>query len=107
MSRLDDDARRLVELVSVVPNRVGTSVLSAVMPGWPAVAEEPERRQLLEMDGEHVRFRHELARHAVLSSIPVVAQRGLHAEVLDALLAEEPIRQRSCITLTPPELRMW
>lgn len=87
VSRLDDDARRLVELVSVVPNRVGTSVLSAVMPGWAAVAEEPERRQLLEMDGEHVRFRHELARHAVLSSIPVVAQRGLHAEVLDALLA--------------------
>ena len=32
-SRLDDDARRLVELVSVVPNRVRTSVLDAVMPG--------------------------------------------------------------------------
>ena len=35
-SRLDDDARRLVELVSVVPNRVDTSVLDAVMPDWPA-----------------------------------------------------------------------
>jgi DNA-binding CsgD family transcriptional regulator/tetratricopeptide (TPR) repeat protein len=86
VSRLDDDARRLVELVSVVPNRVGTAVLDAVMPGWTAAAEEPERRQLLEMDGAQVRFRHELARNAVLSSIPAVSRRRLHAEVLDALL---------------------
>ena len=44
LSRLSDDERRLVELVSVVPNRVTTSVLDAVMPDWPAAAEEPERR---------------------------------------------------------------
>jgi len=86
VSRLDDAARRLVELVSVVPNRVSTFVLKAAMPGWAAAAEEPERRQLLEMDGEHVRFRHELARNAVLSNIPVVSRRRLHAQVLDALL---------------------
>ena len=34
-SRLDDDSWRLVQLVSVVPNRVATSLLDAVMPsGW-------------------------------------------------------------------------
>ena len=42
------------------------------MPGWPVAAEEPERRQLLELDGGHVRFRHELARNAVLSGLPAV-----------------------------------
>ena len=87
-SRLDDAARRLVELVSVVPNRVRTSVLDAVMPGWPAAAEEPERRQLLEVDAAHVRFRHELARHAIVARVPVVTRRGLHAEILAALLAQ-------------------
>ncbi len=86
VSRLDVASRRLVELVSVVPNRVRTAVLDVAMPGWAAAAEEPERRQLLEMDGEHVRFRHELARNAVLSSIPVVARRRLHSDVLAALL---------------------
>ncbi len=86
VSRLDDDARRLLELVSVVPNRVGAGTLGKVLPGWAASAEEPERRQLLDVDGGHVRFRHELARNAVLSSIPAVRRRGLHAEVLDALL---------------------
>jgi DNA-binding CsgD family transcriptional regulator/tetratricopeptide (TPR) repeat protein len=76
-----------VELVSAVPNRVSASVLDEVMPAWAAAAEEPERRQLLEIDGAHVRFRHELARHAVLSSLPTLTRRGLHGEVLKALLA--------------------
>jgi predicted ATPase/DNA-binding CsgD family transcriptional regulator len=86
-SRLDVDARRLVELVSVVPNRVATSLLDVVMPGWPEAAEEPERRMLLEVDPRYVRFRHELARNALRSSLPIAARRGLHAGILEALLA--------------------
>ena len=83
------DERRLVELVSVVPNRVATSVLDAVLPGWPGSAEEPERRRLLEVDPRFVRFRHELARNAVRSSLPIAARRRLHAEILSALLAAD------------------
>ena len=86
-SRLADPARRLVELVSVVPNRVKTSLLDTVMPDWAAAAEEPERRQLLEVDRSYVHFRHELARNAIRSSIPIAARRRLHAEFLAALLA--------------------
>ena len=85
-SRLDEAARRLVELVSVVPNRVSTSLLDSVMPGWAGAADEPERRRLLEVDSAYVRFRHELARHAIRSSLPVAARRRLHAEILEALL---------------------
>ena len=88
-SRLEDDAWRLVQLVSVVPNRAHTSLLDAVMPGWLAAAEEPERRQLLEVDGKYVRFRHELARNAIRSSLPLAARRRLHAEILAALLAAD------------------
>ncbi len=88
-SRLDDDARRLVELVSVVPNRVNTTVLDAVMPDWPDAAAEPERRQLLEVEPSHVRFRHELARNAIRSSVPIAGRRRLHAEILTALLAAD------------------
>jgi predicted ATPase/DNA-binding CsgD family transcriptional regulator len=87
MSRLDEDARRLVELVSVVPNRVSSSILDSVSPGWAASAEEPERRQLLEMEDGHVRFRHELARNAVRSAIPAATRRRLHSDVLGALVA--------------------
>ena len=66
-----------------------TSLLDAVMPGWPAAAEEPERRQLLEVDPRYVRFRHELARNAIRSSVPIAARRRLHAEILEALLAAD------------------
>ena len=88
-ARLDADARRLVELVSVVPNRVATSVLDAVMPDWGVAAEEPERRQLLEVDPLYVRFRHELARNAIRSSVPIATRRRLHDEILKALLAAD------------------
>ncbi len=89
MARLDYEARRLVELVSVVPNHVATPVLDSVMPGWPAAAEEPERRQLLEVGPAHVGFRHELARNAITSSLPAVTRRQLHAAILDVLLAAD------------------
>jgi DNA-binding CsgD family transcriptional regulator/tetratricopeptide (TPR) repeat protein len=88
-SRLEESARRLVELVSIVPGRINTWLLDAVMPGWDAFAEEPERRQLIEVQMANVRFRHELARHAVESSIPTAARRRLHGEVLAALLAAD------------------
>src|SRR5262245_32429505 len=42
-ARLDPAARRLVELVSVVPNRVATSLLDVVLPDWSGGAEEAER----------------------------------------------------------------
>ena len=86
-ARLDPTSRRLVELVSVVPNRVRISLLDAVIPDWAAAAEEPERRQLLEVNAAYVHFRHELARNAIRSSIPIAARRRLHAEILDVLLA--------------------
>ena len=86
-SRLDEDSRRLVELVSVVPSRVGTPLLDAVMPEWPEAAEEPERRQLLAVQPAYVQFRHELARNAIRSSLPIATRRRLHGEILDALLA--------------------
>jgi predicted ATPase/DNA-binding CsgD family transcriptional regulator len=88
-SRLDPEERRLVELVSVVPGRVPASLLDAVMPGWAAAAEDPERRQLLEVDHTHVRFRHELARNAILAGIPIAARRRLHGAILDGLLAAD------------------
>jgi DNA-binding CsgD family transcriptional regulator/tetratricopeptide (TPR) repeat protein len=85
-SRLDHPSRRLLEIVSVVPNRVPISVLDAVMSEWAAAAEEPERRQLLELEPGFVRFRHELARHAIASSMTAATRRRVHAGILAALL---------------------
>src|SRR5439155_11068511 len=53
-SRLDDESRELVELVSVAPSRMPTALLDALWPGWAAAAEEPERRYLLELEPSFV-----------------------------------------------------
>jgi DNA-binding CsgD family transcriptional regulator/tetratricopeptide (TPR) repeat protein len=86
-SRLSEGSRRLVELVSMVPNRIPTEVLDLVEQDWAAAAEEPERRELLKVDRGHVRFRHELARAAIRSSLPIARRRRLHAEILEALIS--------------------
>ena len=85
-SKLDAAARRLVELVSVVPNRTRTSLLDAVMPGWAGAAVEPERRALIDVEATHVRFRHELTRNAIRSSLAIADRRRLHGQILDALV---------------------
>lgn len=56
-ARLGDGARRLVELVSMVPTLVPAKVLDRVMPGWPEVAEEPERRLLVVAEVREPRHR--------------------------------------------------
>ena len=89
MSRLGDEARALVELVSVVPGRTPVALLDAVTPEWALAAEEPERRALLEVDPGHVHFRHELARHVVRASLPAALRRGLHVRIVEALTAAE------------------
>lgn len=86
-ARLSKQARRLVELVSMVPSRMPTDLLEVVMPDWPEAAEEPERRQLLSVSSTSVQFRHELARAAVRTSVPTARRRRLHSGILEALLA--------------------
>jgi predicted ATPase len=85
-ARLGGDVRHLVELVSMVPTRTSAALLDIVQPDWTELAEEPERRQLIQVAADHVRFRHELARHAIRSSVPEARRRRLHAEILTGLL---------------------
>ena len=86
-ARLEADARRLLELVSVVPTRTSTGLLDMLIPSWPSAAEQPERRGLLQIGAAHVSFRHELARQAIRSSLTGARRRELHGEILGALLA--------------------
>ncbi len=87
VARLDRSSRELLEVISMVPARVPTDVLDIVEPTWPAAAELAERRQLLTIDAQYVRFRHELTRAAIRSSVPAGRRRVLHRRILRALQA--------------------
>jgi DNA-binding CsgD family transcriptional regulator len=86
VARLGPDARDLLELVSVVPGRVPLPVLDVVEPGWAMAVAQAEQRQLVAGDSKHLRFRHELSRAAIRSSLPHGRRRLLHRRILDALL---------------------
>ncbi|MGM0819271.1 MAG: ATP-binding protein [Actinomycetota bacterium] len=87
LGRLPEPTRAILELVAVVPSRVGVAVLDHAAPGWEADLEAAERHGLVRTDAEHVRFRHELSRQAARASLPPGRRRALHRRVLDALLA--------------------
>lgn len=81
VGRLPAPARDLVELLSVVPGRVGADLLGE---DWSQL-DGPAVAGLVRVDGSVVEFRHELVRMAVEEQLPPGRRRRLHAEVLRRL----------------------
>lgn len=84
LSRLSPQARNLVELVSVTPTRVRMQVVRRILGDVVDLVEECERRRILEVRGEALRFRHELARRAVEGDLEEIRRRDLNLAVLEA-----------------------
>ncbi|MDT4891626.1 MAG: hypothetical protein QOE97_661 [Pseudonocardiales bacterium] len=94
-ARLDADARAMLDVVSVVPARAERRLLVAVagarLPGLDAALAAG----VLVGDGDGVRFRHELARLAIDSALPLGRRTALHRTLVDVLRATpeaEPAR---------------
>ena len=83
---LGEGARAALDAAAVVPDRVELDLLYAVSGSSAADLEECERADLLEIGPRVATYRHELARTAVLDSLPAVRQQQLHAAVVAHLL---------------------
>jgi len=94
VSRRSPAARALLELVSVVPNKIERWLIGAIGAEDGAAFEECLSVGILLLDGETVGFRHELARQAVESALSPARRQSLNAQVLHALL-ERGIEQAS------------
>lgn len=84
VGRLTGKAERLVQLVSVVPDRVEVALLDEVDPDLFASCSAAAQLGLLQADDGLVGFRHELARTAVEQSLDEPVRRALHRQVLRA-----------------------
>jgi DNA-binding CsgD family transcriptional regulator len=82
VARLSSSARRTLEAAAVMGLEVDPAVLADAGDG---AAEECLHRGLLQIDGPAYRFRHEIGRQAILSSIDPERRRILHGAVLAAL----------------------
>lgn len=86
-ARLSPRAREVLELAAIVPREVEQLLIENVLPQSLAAIEECVHCGLLIADTRTLRFRHELARVAVETSLPPPTTRTLHARLLDALSA--------------------
>ncbi len=86
-SPLGLDARRLLDAAALVPSRCELWLLEAVDPGGLEALDSCLASGMLCERGDGVAFRHELARMAIESAVPVSTRRRLHAAILAALEA--------------------
>jgi DNA-binding CsgD family transcriptional regulator/tetratricopeptide (TPR) repeat protein len=89
-ARLTAHGRRALEAAAVIGARIEPTLLLAI-PGVDASAvDEIMSAGMLRFEPPAFTFRHELARRAVLESIPPQRRHALHAEILERLRAEDP-----------------
>jgi DNA-binding CsgD family transcriptional regulator len=84
-ARLSAPARAVLEVAALVPLRVELDLLLACCPRSEDAIDECQRTSALVADGEWLRFRHELARIAIESEIPLARRRQLHRRILEFL----------------------
>ena len=85
LARSGPGTRRAVEAAAVIGTRVNAALLSSVLAGSPAAVGECVRTGILVPDGTGLRFRHELVRMAVETSIAPQRKAELHARLLAEL----------------------
>lgn len=86
-SRVDHlgvSGRRLVDMVSVVPTRMGLELLDEIDPTLREGVNDAGLHGILEVSGEFVSFHHELARTAMEGDLPEMRRRELNLAVLRA-----------------------
>ena len=82
---LSPPAQAALDRLAVIPSGAEVDLLR-VLVGDLAPVAEPERTGVVELRGDIVAFRHELARRAVAESLPASVRLELNADVLRALL---------------------
>ena len=83
---LSQEARHLLDVASLVGGRMQPDLLVAVTDTGPALLDELVFCGVLVGDGGQLRFRHEIARMAVRSTIPPHRAAAAHRGILDVLL---------------------
>jgi hypothetical protein len=86
---LGPEARRIVELVSVVPSRTERRLLEKVLGPYLSDLSEAERRGLLIVTEKDVAFRHEVARRAMEATLPGSRRQELNQVILEALVVTD------------------
>jgi len=87
-SELPDDTKELLEIISVIPSKVEIELLRKLLNKVEDHIDHCINKAILITEKGLVSFRHELARLAILNSIPEMKKIHLHQKVLNCLLED-------------------
>ena len=85
-SKLSDDTKEILEIISVIPSKVGLELLRKLFNKVEDHIDHCINKAILITEKGLVSFRHELARLAIMNSIPEMKRIQLHQKVLNYLL---------------------
>ena len=85
LTRMSPSARELLDLCSVVPNRIELAVVDHILADADLAIDECVSRGILNLTAPYLQFRHELARLAVEDSLTSDHRLKLNRRVFDAL----------------------
>lgn len=92
-ARLAPGARALLDVASVFPRRAPIAFVENLIEGnLGSALDDCVERGMLNIDGDALRFRHELARRAIETSLPPSLRRSLHQRVVRLLQAAPDAR---------------
>jgi DNA-binding CsgD family transcriptional regulator/tetratricopeptide (TPR) repeat protein len=91
VAHLDPPSLEILERLAVVPSAVQRWLVEALVPTGPAALAPAEQLGLLTVTPSRVNFRHELARRAIVDSMPAARRVAANRSVLAALLARPGI----------------
>ncbi len=86
-ARLSAAAREVLDVVALAGPRAELSLAAVVSPGSEAALDEALGAGVLQLQGDVLMFRHELARLAIVSEVPRLRAIGLHRRIMEALQA--------------------
>ncbi len=91
ISRLSNEAREYVELVSIIPTRAERWLINEVISVNPEIPDECFNSGILRFDNEMISFNHELSRMAVEESLSESKRQMLNEKVLQIFLKQEKL----------------
>jgi DNA-binding winged helix-turn-helix (wHTH) protein/tetratricopeptide (TPR) repeat protein len=89
MRRSSPAARELIELVSASPRGLDFASVASILQSSNSALDEALESGVLKNDAQVLHFRHELARLAVLESLPFSRRIQMHRALLDHLLRDD------------------
>jgi DNA-binding CsgD family transcriptional regulator len=88
-ARLSPSARAVLDTAAIVPGRIEDWLLNELLSPSPAAIEECVGRGMLSTSQHSFAFRHELARRSIEDALSPSRRKGLHQQILTALMARD------------------